>query len=167
MTTNRILSHREIYYKIERISYLIYESNVEEESLIVIGIAPNGYILAQRVADHLKRISPLNVRLCQASIHKEYPFKVSISIPESDLKNKSIVLIDDVLNSGKTLIYAIKYFLDFEPKQFKTAVLVNRNHKLFPVKVDFKGISFSTSTKENVKVILNGTQDEVVLETER
>ena len=82
---------------------------------------------------------------------------MSTSIDALSYQNKSIVLVDDVLNSGSTLIYGIKYFLDVPLKQFKTAVLVNRNHKKYPVKADFKGISLSTSIKEHVEVEFNGS----------
>ena len=80
---------------------------------------------------------------------------INTSLKSDDYKNKSIVLIDDVLNSGSTLIYGVKHFLEVPLKQFKTAVLVNRNHKKFPVKADFKGISLSTSLHEHVQVELN------------
>ena len=86
-------------------------------------------------------------------IDKKKPLtQVETSIGESDYKNKSLVLVDDVLNSGTTLIYGVKYFLDVPLKRFKTAVLVNRNHKKYPVKADFKGISLSTSIKEHIQV---------------
>lgn len=81
-----------------------------------------------------------------------------------DYKNKSIVLVDDVLNSGTTLIYGVKHFLNVPLKQFKTAVLVNRNHKKYPVKADYKGISLSTSLHEHVNVILEGKNFEAILE---
>jgi pyrimidine operon attenuation protein/uracil phosphoribosyltransferase len=86
------------------------------------------------------------------------------SISPEDYKNKSLVLIDDVLNSGTTLIYGVKHFLDVPLKQFKTAVLVNRNHKKYPVKADYKGISLSTSLHEHVNVVLEGKNFEAVLE---
>ena len=77
---------------------------------------------------------------------------VSTSLEVKDYKNKSLVLVDDVLNSGTTLIYGVKHFLDVPLKRFKTAVLVNRNHKKYPVKADFKGISLSTSIKEHIQI---------------
>jgi pyrimidine operon attenuation protein/uracil phosphoribosyltransferase len=77
--------------------------------------------------------------------------------------NKSLILVDDVLHSGTTLIYGVKHFLDSPLAQFKTAVLVNRNHKKYPVKADFKGISLSTSLNEHVDVIFDGKHSKVVL----
>ena len=101
----------------------------------------------------MTEISDLNVVLCKVIIDKKNPLKeVTTSLKASEYKNKSLVLVDDVLNSGTTLIYGIKHFLEVPLKRFKTAVLVNRNHKKYPVKADFKGISLSTSIKEHVAV---------------
>ena len=102
--------------------------------------------------------------LCKVVIDKKNPLSpITTSVAASDYSNKSIVLIDDVLNSGSTLIYGVKHFLDVPVKQFKTAVLVNRNHKKFPVKADYKGISLSTSLNEHVEVILTGKVYEAFL----
>ena len=106
----------------------------------------------------------IKVTTCSVKINKENPLdKVITSIRKEDYENKSLVLVDDVLNSGATLIYAIKHFLETEIKQFKTAVLVNRNHKKFPVKADFKGISLSTTTINHVKVRFNENKAEAFL----
>ena len=104
----------------------------------------------------LNQISDIKTTLCEIVINKKNPLDtVSTTLSEEDYKNKSIVLVDDVLNSGATLIYAVKHFLNVPLKRFKTAVLVNRNHKKYPVKADFKGISLSTSIKEHVVVEFN------------
>ena len=101
----------------------------------------------------LNVISDLKVTICQVNIDKKNPLEtITTSLPSEDYMNKSLVLVDDVLNSGTTLIYGVKHFLDVPLKQFKTAVLVNRNHKKYPVKADFKGVSLSTSIKEHVKI---------------
>jgi len=161
---NSILSHNEINHKIKRIAYQIYESNSNETEVILAGIDSNGYILAKKLKTVLSKISPINPILCKVSINKKNPLEtIKTSIKVADYTNKSIVLIDDVLNSGTTLIYGVKHFLDVPLKQFKTAVLVNRNHKKYPVKADFKGISLSTSLNEHVEVILEGKNYEVYL----
>ena len=98
----------------------------------------------------------MKIILCEVYIDKKNPLDtISTSIQNIEYKNKPIVLVDDVLNSGTTLMYGIKYFLDVPLKRFKTAVLVNRNHKKYPVKADFKGISLSTSIKEHVEVVFD------------
>lgn len=159
-----ILNHQEINHKIKRIAYQIYESNVDENEVILAGIDTNGYLLAKKLKSGLDKISDLNVTLCKVVIDKKNPQNpIKTSLTESEYTNKSIVLVDDVLNSGSTLIYGVKHFLNVPLKQFKTAVLVNRNHKKFPVKADFKGISLSTSLNEHVEVVLDGKQFEAYL----
>lgn len=155
-TKNTILNHQEIEHKIKRIAYQIYESNVNETELIIAGIEQNGYLLAKKIKANLDKISDINSILCKVIIDKKSPLNpIKTSITSETYINKSIILVDDVLNSGSTLMYGVKHFLDVPIKQFKTAVLVNRNHKKFPVKADFKGISLSTSLKEHVNVNLN------------
>lgn len=162
---NVILTHDDITNKIRRIAYQIYESNIDETEIIVAGIANNGVLLAKKLIAVLENISNINPILCEVFINKKNPrTAIKTSIPESEYINKSLILVDDVLNSGTTLIYGVKHFLDAPLKQFKTAVLVNRNHKKYPVKADFKGISLSTSLHEHVEVVLEGNTYEVVLE---
>lgn len=164
VTSNIILNHQEILYKIRRIAYQIYESNVNETGVIIAGIESNGYLFAEKLKHDLETISDLKVSLCKVSINKKAPWNsIKTSLNEEEYANQSIVLVDDVLNSGSTLIYGVKHFLNVPLKQFKTAVLVNRNHKKFPVKADFKGISLSTSLKEHVEVILEGKTFSAVL----
>ncbi|NRA91087.1 MAG: phosphoribosyltransferase [Psychroserpens sp.] len=161
---NIILDHQEIQHKIRRIAYQIYESNVDETDLVIAGIEDNGYLLAQKLKTTLEKISDIKPILCKVIIDKKNPLsEVSTSIKSEDYANKSLILVDDVLNSGSTLIYGVKHFLDVPLKQFKTAVLVNRNHKKYPVKADFKGISLSTSLHEHVEVVLSGSKFEAYL----
>jgi len=162
---NTILTHQEIKHKIRRIAYQIYECNVNEKEIILAGIENNGYVLAKQLKLALSKISKISPLLCKVSIDKKNPRnQITTSISENDYKNKSVVLIDDVLNSGTTLVYGVKHFLDVPLKQFKTAVLVNRNHKKYPVKADFKGISLSTSLHEHVDVVLVGKDFKATLE---
>lgn len=150
---NIILNAVQIDQKIKRIAYQIYESNSSEKEVIVAGIIGNGYIFAEKLTKVLKEISTLSVIICKVNINKKKPLeKITTSLEIDEYKNKSLVLVDDVLNSGTTLIYGVKHFLEVPLKRFKTAVLVNRNHKKYPVKADFKGISLSTSTKEHIHV---------------
>lgn len=162
---NTILSHEQIQNKIRRMAYQIYETNVDVTEIIIAGIADNGYILAERIIDILSQISDFEITLCKVSMHKDKPQgTVTTSIPLSAVENKSLVLVDDVLHSGTTLIYGVNYFLEIPLKRFKTAVLVNRNHKKYPIKADFKGISLSTSFHEHVKVIFSEKEDLAILQ---
>ena len=164
-TNNVILNHAEINHKIRRIAFQIYESNVNENEIVLAGIEKNGYIFAKKLKSVLIKISDINPILCKVNIDKKNPWKdVKTSLSTEDYSNKSIVLVDDVLNSGTTLIYGVKHFLGVPLKQFKTAVLVNRNHKKYPVKADFKGISLSTSLHEHINVILEGNVFQAILE---
>lgn len=148
-----ILNKTQIEQKITRIAYQIYESNLEQKELIIAGIDDNGFILAKRIQNVLREISPLKVSICEVKINKKKPLNlITTSLNAEEYQNKSLVLVDDVLNSGTTLMYVVKHFLEVPLKQFKTAVLVDRNHKKYPVKADYKGISLSTSLREHVQV---------------
>ena len=157
MKSSIILNNEQIQHKTRRIAYQIYESNFNEESIIVAGINGNGYIFAQKLVESLKEISDIKVYLCEVKLDKKDPREsITTDILPDDYKNKSLVLVDDVLNSGTTLIYGIKHFLEVPLKKFTTAVLINRNHKKYPVKADFKGISLSTSMQEHISVVFDG-----------
>ncbi|MGA9271394.1 MAG: phosphoribosyltransferase family protein [Lutimonas sp.] len=156
MSRSIILNDQQIKDKIRRIAYQIYESNTKEKEIILAGIQQNGYVLAQRIARALRSISPIEVVLCEIYIDKKKPRnEISTSLEPASYKNKSLILVDDVLNSGTTLIYSARHFLDVPLKRFKTVVLVNRNHKKYPIKADFKGISLSTSMQEHIYVEFN------------
>ena len=151
---NIILTHKEIAHKTKRIAYQIFETFVNEEEVILAGIANNGYLFAQKIAAELALISDLKVTLCEVKINKQNPQSpVTTSIPSAEYQNKALVLIDDVLSTGTTLICGVKHFLEVPLSKFKTAVLVDRNHKKYPVKADFKGISLSTSLQEHIQVV--------------
>ena len=153
MSNSVILTNEQINHKIKRIAYQILEVNSKEKSLILAGITTNGFLLANKLKLILNEISEIEITLCEVIIDKKNPLKeIKTSIPSDAYKNKSLVLVDDVLNSGTTLMYGIKHFLDVPLKRFKTAVLVNRNHKKYPVKADFKGISLSTTSQDNITV---------------
>lgn len=151
---NIILNHQEIIHKTKRISYQIFETFVNEEEIVIAGIANSGFKFAQKLAAELKQISDLKVILCEVHINKQNPQEAIVtSIPKEQYANKGLVLVDDVLNSGTTLIYGVKHFLDVPLRKFKTAVLIDRNHKKYPVKADFKGLSLSTSLQEHIQVV--------------
>ena len=154
MNQNNILNSQEIEHKIKRIAFQIYETFVDEPEIVIAGIASNGFVFAKKIATELTNIAKVNVILCEVFIDKQNPTAtITTSIPKEAYQNKGLVLVDDVLNSGTTLIYAVRHFLEVPLKKFKTAVLIDRNHKKYPVKADFKGISLSTSLQEHVQVV--------------
>ncbi|MFY8188488.1 MAG: phosphoribosyltransferase family protein [Flavobacterium sp.] len=149
-----ILNHQQIEHKITRIAYQIYETFVDEDEIILAGIASNGYKLAEEIQRRFVEISDIKIHLCEVNIDKINPLgKITTSLDPDEYEGKSIILVDDVLHSGTTLIYGVKHFLEVNIKKLKTVVLVDRNHKKFPVKADFKGISLSTTAKEHVQVV--------------
>ena len=163
---NRILSHQQIQHKIRRIAYQIYETNVDEEKIVLAGIVGGGLEFAKKIQRVLRKITEAEIVLCKVQMDKKNPLGsgVKTSLAEADYTNQSVVLVDDVLNSGTTLIYGVHHFLQTPLKKLKTAVLVNRNHKKYPVKADFKGISLSTSLQEHVEVSFESKNDGVYLD---
>lgn len=149
----QILNHTDIQNKIRRIAYQIYENHLAEKEIVLAGIVGNGYILAEKLNEVLAAIAPLKVTLCKVMMNKKNPLEgITTSEPADAYINKAVILVDDVLNSGITLIYGVKHFLEVPLKSLTTAVLVNRNHKKYPIKADFKGISLSTSLQEHVAI---------------
>ncbi len=156
MSKNIILTNQQIEHTTKRIAYQIYETFVGEDEIVIAGITDNGFVFAEKIAEVLAAVSPIKISLCKVNIDKENPkLPVTTSLTEEQYSNKGLILVDDVLSSGTTLIYAVKHFLDVPLKKFKTVVLVDRNHKKFPIKADFKGISLSTSLLEHVSVVFD------------
>lgn len=160
MTKNIILNKEQIKFTTKRIAYQIYETFIDEEEIVIAGIANSGFKFAQKIAKELQVISPIKVKICEVRIDKQNPINpIETSLSSDEYSNKAIVLVDDVLNSGATLIYGVKHFLNVPLKKLKTAVLVDRNHKKYPVKADFKGISLSTSLLEHIQVVFDGEEE--------
>jgi len=156
---NKIKDGLAIKSSVKRIAYQIYENNIDEKSIVIVGIGNPGKIFRNLIGNSIKSICDLNLIFVSLTIKK----KKLLNVVESDIsleeiKNKSIIIVDDVLNTGSTLIYAVSYFLKIPVKKIQTAVMVNRNHKKFPIKADFKGISLSTSVNEHISVILEGNE---------
>lgn len=150
----QILSHQNILQKVNRIAYQIYEDHYNQKEIIIAGIANNGYTFAQLLSNKIEEISAIQVQLIELKIDKKNPIgsEIEISLSKKELQNKSIVLVDDVLNSGKTLIYGIQCFLKAPLKSLSVAVLVNRSHKRFPVNANYVGMSLATTLKEHIEV---------------
>lgn len=162
---NLILSAVQIDQKIVRMAYEIYENHLNDKHLIFTGISENGYFFANKVSKHLQEISPIETTVLKIDINKDAPFTedISIGLTEKELKNKSIVIFDDVLNSGKTIAYTLKGFLNANISKIEVAVMVNRHHKAFPIYPKYKGYELATSINERVEVHLKGTKKGVYL----
>jgi len=151
-----VLNQAQIKQKIERISYEIVENTFEEHEIFVGGIAGNGFLLAERIVSKLSEISDQKIRLFEISINKDNPtdFPINLSIDDQDLSERTIIIFDDVINSGRTMIHAVKRILDNKIKVLKVATLVNRTHRRYPVQADFVGLNISTTLKDNIVVEL-------------
>jgi len=161
-----ILSADDIAKKIERISYEILENNDEEQEIILAGIRQKGFVFAQRLESKLRTIGPVSVILTDIQLQKHRPTgsEILMGIDSSTVNNKVVIVCDDVANTGRTLLYAMKPFLDFFPKKIQVAVLVDRKHKTYPVSADYVGLSLSTTMQELITVeIGSGIEDAVYL----
>lgn len=165
MSGTVILNKQQIDHKLRRIAFQIYEANVDEKEIVIAGIVENGFLLAKKLKIIVEKISPIKVTLCKVNLDKKKPIgSVTTSLKPGEYQNKSLLLVDDVLHSGTTLIYSVNHFLNVPLKQFKTAVLVDRNHKKYPIKADYKGISLSTSINENISVVFEKGDHRAVLD---
>ena len=161
---NLIFDEKKIRYCTKRIAYQIFESNIDNKEIFLVGISDNGTFFANEIEKVLLNIAPLEIKTLKLKMDKKKPGnEISLDFKIKDLENKSIVIVDDVLNTGLVLAHALKFLLNVHFKQIKIAVLVNREHNKFPIKADFKGISLSTSVNETVEVNLRGKQKGIFL----
>lgn len=151
-----ILNHQEIQNKINRISHQIIENCFEENNIFIAGIEGNGIILANLINHVITTNSNVKTKLVTIKIDKDKPWTstAELDIDKNELSNGYLFLVDDVINSGKTIQYALNGLLDFPTKAIKTVTLVDRKHRRFPVKGNFVGLTLSTTLKEHVKVNL-------------
>ena len=151
MEKNYILSPEVAAKKLKRMAFEILENNFGETSFILAGIRESGTAIAQTIQEPLKEIAGLQTELVTVSLDKKNPASVTLSRP-LDFRNQIVILVDDVSNSGKTLLYATRPFLDSNPKKIQTLVLVERSHNAFPVKPDYVGLSVATTIQEHIYV---------------
>lgn len=151
-----ILNQEQIQKKTMRIAYQLLEDNFEEESVVLVGIADRGYVFAQRLKEVLENISSLDVQLIKVILDKtSSTLEAQTDTPIEQAANKVVILVDDVLNSGRTLAYGMGVFFNVPLKKMRTAVLIDRSHHKFPIFSDFSGLKLSTILKEHVTVNLH------------
>ncbi len=162
---SKILDTKGINQKIRRLGWEIYENNSKENEIILIGISGRGEILASILSKVIQEISSIKTKLGNIDLDKDSPYQseVSIDLDVEDYTNKVVILIDDVLSSGKTLMYASKYFLTTPLIKLSTAVLVERSHNRFPIKADYIGLSLATTLQEYINVVLDDKEQAVYL----
>ena len=151
MEKKYILSPEVAAKKLKRMAFEILEDNFGETGFILAGIRESGTLIAKAIQELLKEIAGLNTELITISLDKKNPKEVTLN-RHPEFENRIVIIIDDVCNSGKTLLYALKPFLDSNPKKIQTLVLVERSHNAFPVKSDYVGLSVATTLQEHIYV---------------
>lgn len=166
MSTERtvVVDHDRLQRKLTRIAHQLHEEHHAEKGIVLIGIAPRGNQLAERLAQLLKVISPLAVEVMEVTLDKNDPMNkpFHLSGDEGKLKNATVVLVDDVLESGRTLMHAAAHLVKHPLKRLNTVVLVDRRHRTFPIRADIVGLTLSTTLQERIQVEL-GKKDGVYL----
>lgn len=157
----KILDHKAIQQKTKRLAIEIIEDNYGEEEIILAGINNNGMIFAQMLHDELVKVTDVKLKLTQLKINPADPLghDIVFGMPIQEIKNKVVIVVDDVANTGRTIFYACKPLLETLPKKVEVAVLVDRQHKSFPVKVDYVGLSLATTLKENIDVQIKDLEE--------
>ena len=155
MPRKYILDAETVSMKLERMAYELLENNIDEQSILLVGIQENGSVIAENMQRLLKRISSLRVSRIELHLDKKNPGIVTLS-ETADINNQVTVIVDDVANSGKTMLYSLKPFLEFHPKKIQTLALVARTHKAFPIQLDYVGLSVATTLQEHIYVEVNG-----------
>ncbi|MEM9024621.1 MAG: phosphoribosyltransferase family protein [Bacteroidota bacterium] len=165
-TRTLLLNSRQIRQRIQRIAHQIVEVNFEEEEVIVVGIMDRGHILAERIATVLQEIAPFKVKLYSLEYDKQAPLESAYAcdLDAEAARQKAVVLVDDVLNTGRTLIYAANHLLQFSLKRLTTIVMVDRRHRSYPIRADFVGLTLATTMQEHIAVELGNGEDAVYLE---
>ena len=156
MKKSQILNSKAIDQKINRLAWQIYENNLKEKDVVIVGISGRGEILANLLSEVLNHISSIKIKLGVIHLDKDNPYnsQITTNLKEIDYSNKVVILVDDVLNSGKTLIYASKYFLTTPLAKLSTVVLIERKHNLFPIKANYVGLSLATTLQQYITVSL-------------
>ena len=150
--SNVILNSNQIGQKIKRLSYELYENNLEEKKVILFGINSNGNILSNRIKKNLDNLFPVNIESYNLKVDVNNSTFNKLGLERDSLNGKVVIIVDDVLNSGKTIAYSINLILPFFPKKIEVAVLVDRSHKNFPILAKYSGVKLNTTINEHVKI---------------
>ena len=156
-TKNCILDRQSIDQKMKRMALQVAEQNLEEAELVIAGINGNGEVVARKLAGELEKVNSFKILMTTIQLNKKNPLEVSLKDP-IELDQKTIIIVDDVANTGKIISYALKPFLNAQPKKIQTLVLVERSHKLFPIQNDYTGLSITTTLQEHITVETAGDE---------
>ena len=166
MSTDRttVLDHDSVKRKLDRIAHQLHEENHEEKGIVLVGVAPRGQLLAERLAALLHGMKGPVVELVEIALDKDAPLEkpVKLSVDLAKLSGHVVVLVDDVLMSGRTLMHAAAHLVGVPLKKLTTVVLVDRRHRIYPIRADIVGLTLSTTIQEHISVEL-GKKDSVYL----
>jgi len=162
----KILDSLQISRKIERMAFEIIEANFELKKLFLLGINNNGYNFAEMLKPQLTKISDADIILSRLTLNPKNPVgdEIKVEMDKQVMNGENVIVIDDVANTGRTLFYAMKIFMDILPAKVETAVLVDRMHKSFPISINFVGMTFATTIQDNIVVNLQKGREAVYLE---
>ena len=160
----KILDKLQLQQKVNRLAWQIFERNYTENEIVIVGVETRGVELSLRISQVLQNISNMKIINANISLNKDNPYssKIVCNLSSVEIKDKVVILVDDVLNSGKTLMYAVSEFLSVPLINLSTLVLINRNHNRYPIKADFEGMSLSTTLNEHIHVVF-GEEEGVYL----
>jgi pyrimidine operon attenuation protein/uracil phosphoribosyltransferase len=166
MSRTLLLSNQQVQQRISRLAWQLYEDNADEKEVVIVGILQSGNQVAVRLAEAIRSISPLQVISATLRInkHQQTAGDVELSLSADNMEGKVVIVVDDVLNSGKTLLYALRPFLSIDLRKIRTVVLVDRNHRRYPIAADYAGLSLATTLKEHVTVEEKDGQLQVFLD---
>lgn len=157
MARKDILDKDTVQMKLQRMAYEIIENNLDEPKIILVGIQENGSTIARNMKRILDEIGGMEIKLVNLTVDKSFPKEIELS-ENVDFNNEVIIIVDDVANSGKTLLYSLKPFLEYRPRKIQTLALVERTHKTFPMHLDYTGLSVATTLQEHIYVEVKGEE---------
>jgi pyrimidine operon attenuation protein / uracil phosphoribosyltransferase len=157
----KILDDRQIRHKLKRLTIEILENNIEESEIILAGINNNGVAMAQLLMRELVSRTTIPITITRIKLNPASPTDnpIVLEMPLENVKNKAIIVVDDVANTGRTIYYALKPLMDSLPRKVEVAVLVDRKHKSYPIQADYVGLSLATTLKENIDVQIRDVEE--------
>ena len=161
----KILDSEAVSQKLKRLAWEVYENNSKEKEIFIVGVSNRGLKIAKELSKHIEEISTISTTVANLELDKDNPYNkdVEMNVTADNYINKVVILCDDVLNSGKTLMYTSKHFLRQPLTKLSIVVLVERNYNCYPIKADYVGLSLATTLQEYVNVILGGSDQGVYL----
>lgn len=161
----KLLNAQQIEQKINRLAMEIMERNTNENELYIIGVNARGLELGRRLQAKLLQMAEAPIHLWNIQLNPIDPMEKEAQLDHdvAALKGKAVLLVDDVANTGRTLYYALRPLFSVLPSKVEVAVMVDRQHKAFPVQTTYVGLELSTTIGDNVQVNLSGTEEYAVL----